>query len=98
MRGLTVTLVAPDQVPQENRLGAEAGRRLRPGARRNRRHAAQRDRLRRRTQHEGLSHRRRGRHVAVEHWHDAVDHDDGLTVWYEADGRPAPVVTARPED
>lgn len=29
MRGLAVTLVAPDAVPQEKRLGAEAGRRLR---------------------------------------------------------------------
>lgn len=28
MRGLSVTLVAPDEVPQEKRLGAEAGRRL----------------------------------------------------------------------
>lgn len=28
MRGLSVTLVAPEEVPQEKRLGAEAGRRL----------------------------------------------------------------------
>lgn len=28
MRGLSVTLVAPDEVPQEKRLGTEAGRRL----------------------------------------------------------------------
>lgn len=29
MRGVTVTLVAPSEVPQEKRLGAEAGRRIR---------------------------------------------------------------------
>ena len=29
MRGIPVTLVAPDTVPQEKRLGAEAGERLR---------------------------------------------------------------------